>query len=68
MRKIIQEGIEVANSKAISRAQRINNFTILPLEFSIEGGEYTPTMKLKRKIINEKYMAQIEGLYVEAKI
>lgn len=64
MRKIINEGIEVANTKAISRAQRIQRFTILPLELSIDGGELTPTMKLKRKIINEKYKAAIESLYV----
>jgi len=64
LRKIINEGIEVANTKAISRAQRIQRFTILPLELSIDGGELTPTMKLKRKIINEKYKAAIESLYV----
>lgn len=38
LRKIIQEGLDIANSKAISRAQKVVNFTILPLEFSIEGG------------------------------
>jgi len=64
LRKIINEGIEVANTKAISRAQRIQRFTILPLELSIDGGELTPTMKLKRKIINEKYKTAIESLYV----
>jgi len=38
------------------------------LEFTIDGGELTPTMKLKRKIINEKYKAEIESLYIEAKL
>ena len=38
LRKIIQEGIDIANSKAISRAQKISAFTILPVEFSIDGG------------------------------
>jgi long-subunit acyl-CoA synthetase (AMP-forming) len=38
-------------------------FTILPSEFSIEGGELTPTLKLKRKIINQKYESQINQMY-----
>jgi long-subunit acyl-CoA synthetase (AMP-forming) len=64
LRKIIHEGIEAANAKAISRAQKISKFTILPVEFSVDGGELTPTMKLKRKVINEKYKAEIETLYI----
>lgn len=52
VKKIIDEGIEKANNKAISRAQRIIRYKILPLEFTIENGIMTPTLKLKRKIIN----------------
>lgn len=55
LKKIIDEGIEVANDKAISKAQRIVKFKILPHEFSIDGGQLTPTLKLKRKVINEMY-------------
>ncbi len=68
MKKLIYEGIETANKKSISKAQRILRFLILPVEFSIDGGELTPTMKLKRKVINEKYKGDIEAMYVEAKL
>jgi len=35
----------------------------MPAEWTIEGGELTPTMKLKRKNIREKYAQEIEGIY-----
>ena len=35
----------------------------LPGEFTLEGGELTPTMKLKRRVVTEKYQAELEGLY-----
>ena len=43
--------------------QTIKKFVVIPNEFTIEGGELTPTMKIKRKVINAKYEPQIEGLY-----
>ncbi len=33
------------------------------MEFSVEGGELTPTMKLERRVINQKYAVEIENLY-----
>ena len=50
----------------LARVQTIKKFVILPRELSIEGGELTPTMKLKRRIVNEKYAAEIESMYQEA--
>ena len=40
-------------------------FVLLPHDFSIEGGELTPTLKLKRKVIYEKYKHRIEDMYVD---
>jgi long-chain acyl-CoA synthetase len=39
---------------------------ILPQDLSIEGGELTPTMKVKRKIVNKKYADLIEAFYPES--
>ena len=43
--------------------EKIKKFVLIPYEFTIEGGELTPTLKMKRKIITEKYKNQINELY-----
>jgi long-subunit acyl-CoA synthetase (AMP-forming) len=50
------------NSK-VARYQTIKKFEVLPHMLSVEGGELTPTMKVKRNVINEKYKAIIDGMY-----
>jgi len=52
----------VCNSK-VARYQTIKKIKVLPVEFSVEGGEMTPTMKCKRNVVVEKYRDDIEGLY-----
>jgi long-subunit acyl-CoA synthetase (AMP-forming) len=64
-RKHLERQIEDVNSR-LARVQTIKKFTILAQELSIEGGELTPTMKVKRKVVNEKYKAEIAALYEEA--
>jgi len=61
-RAYIQKQLDEVNS-TLARVQTIKKFTILPEELSVEGGELTPTMKLKRRIINEKYGDIIEKMY-----
>jgi long-subunit acyl-CoA synthetase (AMP-forming) len=58
----IQHKIDEINA-TLARVQTIKKFTILPNEFSVDGGELTPTMKLKRRIINTKYAKEIEDMY-----
>ncbi|MCB9730397.1 MAG: AMP-binding protein [Deltaproteobacteria bacterium] len=58
----LQQELDELN-KSLARVQTIKKFTILPEEFSIEGGEMTPTMKVKRKVVNEKYSGAIETMY-----
>ena len=47
--------------------ETIKKFVIIPRDFSVDGGELTPTLKLKRKVIYGKYQDKIDLLYyVEA--
>jgi len=41
------------------------NFLILPRDFSVEGGELTPTLKVRRRVVEERHQAAIEALYTE---
>jgi len=61
--KMVQAGVDRYNKRAVSRAQHVQKFTVLSGEFTVDSGELTPTMKLKRKIVNEKFSAQIEAMY-----
>ncbi|MDE3742793.1 AMP-dependent synthetase/ligase [Maribacter polysaccharolyticus] len=51
--------------KEFSKFEKIKKFTLLPKEFSIEAGEITATLKLKRKVIQKKYKALIDKMYSE---
>jgi long-chain acyl-CoA synthetase len=46
--------------------EAIKRFTILPTEWTVDSEELTPTLKLKRRVVNEKYAAEIETLYAPA--
>ncbi len=47
--------------------KKIKKFTLLPQEFTVESGEITPTLKLKRKVIAEKYKDIIDAMYKDDK-
>ncbi len=51
--------------KEFSMFEKIKKFTLLPKEFSIETGEITATLKLKRKVIQQKYKELIDKMYAE---
>ena len=48
-----------------SAFEKIKKFTLLPREFSIEAGEITATLKIKRKVVQKKYKALIDKMYAE---
>jgi len=55
IQKFIEQCWEKANKKAVSRASYVRKWKLLPVDFSINGGELTPTLKLKRKVTEKKY-------------
>merc|ERR1712127_255390 len=56
----IQAGIDRANKQAVSNAQRIQKWMIIPRDFSLPGGELGPTMKVKRAAVVKKYDGCVE--------
>jgi len=62
LRTHIQRQIDAINND-LAQAQTIKKFTLLAEDFSIEGNELTPTMKIKRNIVSLKYQAQISAMY-----
>jgi long-chain acyl-CoA synthetase len=58
----VQRGVDAANEQ-LARVEQIKKFKLLDEEWEPGGDELTPTMKLKRKPINEKYAKEIEELY-----
>ena len=44
-------------------AAKVQKFTILPYDFSVDGGELTPTLKTKRSVVDKTFTAQIDAMY-----
>jgi long-chain acyl-CoA synthetase len=59
---LIQEEIDRVNKK-FARVEQIKKFFLLDTQLSAEDEELTPTMKLKRKLVEKKYQPQIEAMY-----
>jgi long-chain acyl-CoA synthetase len=62
LRAEVQSAVDNAN-KAVSRAESIRKFEILTEDFTIEGGELTPTLKVKRNVVHDRHTEAIEALY-----
>ena len=62
MNELIQSEINKVN-KELARVEAIKKFRILDKKLYTEDGEVTPTMKVKRKYINEHYKDLIESMY-----
>ena len=62
---LYQEIIDAMN-RELSQYERIKRIALLPREFTIDSGELTPTLKVKRKVVEDRWREAIEGLYAEA--
>lgn len=64
LRASIQQHIDEMNQH-FARVEQIKKFTILPRNFTVEDGELTPTLKVKRAKVNDHFADEIEALYAE---
>jgi len=65
VRELIAAEVAAVN-EGLASYERIVAWELLPEEFSLEGGELTPTQKVKRRVIHEKYDDRIDRMYAEA--
>jgi long-chain acyl-CoA synthetase len=61
----IDLAVKEAN-QAVSHAESIRKFRILPVDFTEDTGELTPTLKVKRKVVAEKFASDIDALYAKS--
>ena len=59
---LYQEIVDALN-RELAQFERVKKIAILPAEFSVESGELTPTLKVKRKVVAERYREAIERIY-----
>ena len=62
IRQIVQKAMDAVNAK-VAPVEQVKKFTILPHDLTQETGELTPTMKVKRNIVYEKYASEFDALY-----
>lgn len=63
--KLIQEAIDYANAHSVSNAAKIRKWVLLPRDFSIATEELTPTLKLKRKKVEQHFKKEIDEAYIK---
>jgi len=59
---VIQTAVDEAN-KAVSRAESIRKFTVLPVDFTITGGQLTAKLSVKRHIVAQQFAREIDELF-----
>jgi long-chain acyl-CoA synthetase len=62
VRELVQGVVDDANRER-SRFEQVKRFAILPRDFTMEHGEVTPTLKLRRRAVTEHFQSEIENLY-----
>jgi long-chain acyl-CoA synthetase len=67
VKRMVQEILDAKNNE-LAAYERVKKFRLLPADLTQEAGELTPTLKLKRKVVTEKYGALIEEMYAEGRV
>jgi long-chain acyl-CoA synthetase len=62
MKQLIEAHVEEINKK-FAQVEQIKKISILPVDLSQEGGELTPTLKVKRNVVAEKYADVVDSVY-----
>merc|ERR1712222_173773 len=68
VRAAIKDALDRVNKRVVSKAAHVRKYLLLPTDFSLAGGELTPTLKVKRHVVSEKYSAQIDEMYQHEEI
>ncbi|MDP8255485.1 MAG: long-chain fatty acid--CoA ligase [Candidatus Alcyoniella australis] len=61
--ELIQSEVDRANAQ-LAKFETIKKFRIIPIDFSVESGELTPTLKVKRKVVTDKYKHLLDEMYL----
>lgn len=64
----LYEGIVEEVNQNLARFEKLKRVTIVPDEFSAENGALTPTLKLRRRVVEERYRSRIDDLYLQAEL
>jgi long-chain acyl-CoA synthetase len=64
VKDLIRKQLDKYNAQ-FGHVEQVKKFVLLPREWTIDSGELTPSLKIKRKVIEQKYAAQIEELYTD---
>ncbi|RYE73990.1 MAG: long-chain fatty acid--CoA ligase, partial [Myxococcales bacterium] len=62
---VVQQAVDAANER-LSRPEQVKKWVLLTNEWTAESAELTPTLKLKRRVVNANYADEIEKMYAEA--
>jgi long-chain acyl-CoA synthetase len=60
--EVVAAGVEQANAR-LSRPEQVKRWRLLPVEWTAESAELTPTLKLKRRVVHSNYADVLEELY-----
>ena len=62
VRAEVQAAVDRAND-TVSSAEQVRRFVLLPVQWTEEGGQVTPSMKIKRRVVLAEHAADVDGLY-----